>query len=81
MSWSIKWQVRGVDATRRSPRRTVCGLETAVQDADEPVGELAQGSVEFDAAGALLLVRSLRTYRVVATFFLPEARVTGLVPA
>ncbi len=74
-----------------------------MQNADEPVGELAQGGVEFDAAGALLLAvgpgawgdpqrekawairasmsRSLRTCRAVTTFFLPEARVIGLVPA
>src|SRR6266516_1801862 len=32
------------------------GFEAAVQDADEPVGELAQGGVVPGAAGALLVV-------------------------
>jgi hypothetical protein len=72
-----------------------------VQDADEPVGEPAQGVAVLDAAGAELVVggrepgeafrdakvcalsastsRSLRTNRAATTFFLPDARVTGLV--
>src|SRR5450755_1737070 len=32
------------------------GFEASVQDADEPVGELAQRGVVADAAGALLVV-------------------------
>src|SRR5207249_7623486 len=32
------------------------GFEAAVQDADEPVGELAQGGVVAGAAGALVVV-------------------------
>ena len=32
------------------------GLEAAVQDADEPVGELAQRGVVVEAAGPLLVV-------------------------
>src|SRR4029453_18372802 len=32
------------------------GLEAAVQDADEPVGDLAQGGVVVGAAGSLLVV-------------------------
>src|ERR1039457_5427663 len=79
------------------------GFEAAVLDADEAVGELAQGGVVLGAAGALVVVvgacpgeafraanawvmsasmsRSLWTYRAMTVFFLPEARVMGLVPA
>jgi hypothetical protein len=32
------------------------GFEAAVQDADEPVGELAEGGVVVGAAGSLLVV-------------------------
>ena len=41
---------------RRWPRRRGCGSEAAVQDADEPVGELAQRGVVLGAAGALGVV-------------------------
>ena len=79
------------------------GFEAAVEDADEPVGELAQGSVVLGAAGALGVVegpgagelpsadrawamsasmsRSLRMNRAATTFFFPDARVSGEVPA
>ena len=78
------------------------GFEAAVQDADEPVGELAQRGVVFGAAGACAgrsrrgrrarrcsaekawvmrasMSRSLCTNRAATVFFLPEARVIGLV--
>ena len=32
------------------------GLQAAMQDADEPVGELAQGGVVFEVSGPLLVV-------------------------
>jgi hypothetical protein len=87
------------------------GLEASVEDADEPAGELAQGSVVLGAAGALGVVegpgdflmatdtpgelpsadrawaisasmsRSLRMNRAATTFFFPDARVSGEVPA
>lgn len=73
-----------------------------MQDADEAVGELAQGGVVVCAVSAVAVVvsagagravqgaeawlmrasrsRSLWTNRAAMIFFLPEARVTGLVP-
>ena len=38
--------------TRRWPRRRGSGFQASVQDADEPVGDLAQGGVVLGAAGA-----------------------------
>ena len=79
------------------------GLEASVQDADEPVGELAQRGVVAGAAGALPVVVGAGAGRAAqrrerlghqrvdepvvvhepgaTVFFLPEARVIGLVPA
>src|SRR6266545_6690955 len=47
-----------VEVIRPGSRFVVAGagLEASVQDADEPVGELAQRGVVADAAGALLVV-------------------------
>jgi hypothetical protein len=39
------------------------GLEASVQDADEPVGEFAQGGVVLGAAGALGVVEGAGTGR------------------
>ena len=50
--------LRGRRVLRPSGRLVVegAGLEAAVQDAGEPVGELAQGGVVPGAAGALVVV-------------------------
>jgi hypothetical protein len=70
------------------------GLQASVQDADEAVGEPSQGVVVLDAAGAEAVVEGAGAGRGVqgreglgvervdeTTFFFPDARVTGLVPA
>ena len=50
--------LRGRCVLRPGGRLVVAGagLEAAVQDADEPVGELAQGGIVPGAAGALEIV-------------------------
>jgi hypothetical protein len=54
-----------------------------VQDSDAAVGGAAQGVVVLDAAGALSAStsRSVWMKRAATTFFFPDERVMGLVPA